>query len=359
MSERTYQMLWDCKYCGTQKLLGLTHRHCPNCGAPQDATARYFPSASERVEVRDHVYAGADVVCPACQEASSKKAAHCFNCGSPLTDAADVRRRKDRDGDSAGTDSKAAAIVEARAGEAQATEAAGGTARWGASEANAPRPPKKRSTMKRDLTILAVIFVPLTALFFLNIFWTKTIQVEIARHHWAREITIERLGDVSESGWCDSLPSGARVTSREYVTRSTRKVADGQSCSTRQSDNGDGTFSEKEVCKTTYRSEPVKDYKCRYLVTKWHQARVVKADGDFAHPPVWPALDLAKLGSCNGCEREGKRSESYEVILRDKASGEEEPCEVEEAKWRRFQPGKVYQTERMMVGGIVCGLIEP
>ena len=31
--ERVYEMLWDCAFCGTQKLLGLQHRHCPSCGA--------------------------------------------------------------------------------------------------------------------------------------------------------------------------------------------------------------------------------------------------------------------------------------------------------------------------------------
>ena len=31
--KKTYEMMWDCPYCGTKHLLGLTHRHCPNCGA--------------------------------------------------------------------------------------------------------------------------------------------------------------------------------------------------------------------------------------------------------------------------------------------------------------------------------------
>ncbi len=44
VSEKTYEMLWDCKYCGQRKNLGLSHRHCPNCGAPQDPAARYYPT---------------------------------------------------------------------------------------------------------------------------------------------------------------------------------------------------------------------------------------------------------------------------------------------------------------------------
>ena len=50
MSEKqlgTYQMLWDCSYCDSKKLLGITHRHCPGCGAPQDPSKRYYPKDDE------------------------------------------------------------------------------------------------------------------------------------------------------------------------------------------------------------------------------------------------------------------------------------------------------------------------
>lgn len=36
MSESTegvYEMFWDCAFCGTTALLGVTNRHCPSCGA--------------------------------------------------------------------------------------------------------------------------------------------------------------------------------------------------------------------------------------------------------------------------------------------------------------------------------------
>ena len=52
MSESTegvYEMFWDCAFCGTTALLGVTNRHCPNCGAPQDETRRYFPPPGKEV----------------------------------------------------------------------------------------------------------------------------------------------------------------------------------------------------------------------------------------------------------------------------------------------------------------------
>src|SRR3954463_12995645 len=87
-NSKTYEMQWDCKFCGTKKLLGKTHRFCPNCGAQQDPTWRYFPADSEKVAIQDHIYVGADTICKACQTLNSGKAEFCGNCGAPLSDAA-------------------------------------------------------------------------------------------------------------------------------------------------------------------------------------------------------------------------------------------------------------------------------
>src|SRR6185295_10750417 len=91
MSERVYEMLWDCAYCGTRKLLGKTHRFCPKCGAPQDPEKRYFPTEDEKVAVEDHVYVGADRLCGNCGSAMSAKALHCTQCGAPLEGAREVK----------------------------------------------------------------------------------------------------------------------------------------------------------------------------------------------------------------------------------------------------------------------------
>ena len=61
-SQGRFEMLWDCPNCGTDKLLGLTHRHCPNCGAAQDPSKRYFPADDQKVAVENHPYQGAELV---------------------------------------------------------------------------------------------------------------------------------------------------------------------------------------------------------------------------------------------------------------------------------------------------------
>src|SRR4051812_19922262 len=95
MDEAIYEMCWDCKFCGQKKLLGLTHRFCAGCGAPQDPAARYFPSDDEKVAVKDNPFVGVDVACPACKQPMSRAAKCCTNCGGPIDKGAEVARRAD------------------------------------------------------------------------------------------------------------------------------------------------------------------------------------------------------------------------------------------------------------------------
>ena len=66
MEETHYEMLWDCEYCGMEKLLGVSQRYCPGCGSAQNPSTRYFPEDSDKVAVADHKYMGADRQCSAC-----------------------------------------------------------------------------------------------------------------------------------------------------------------------------------------------------------------------------------------------------------------------------------------------------
>src|SRR4051812_37296966 len=88
-----YEMLWDCQYCGTKKLLAKTQRFCPSCGGAQVAKWRYFPADEEKIAVKDHIYVGVDRMCPACGVANARIAKHCISCGSPLDEAKDAEQR--------------------------------------------------------------------------------------------------------------------------------------------------------------------------------------------------------------------------------------------------------------------------
>src|SRR5690606_36771356 len=98
--------------------------------------------------------------------------------------------------------------------------------------------------------------------------------------------------------------------------RDTRQVPDGEECTTRRVDNGDGTCSERRTCRTVYRSEPIYDQRCYFTVDRWGYERSVTTSGaSLNEAPFWPQACLARTGSCIGCEREGERVEEYHVIL--------------------------------------------
>lgn len=327
VSEKTYEMLWDCKYCGQRKNLGLSHRHCPNCGAPQDPAARYYPSDAEKIAVQDHPYFGADVLCPACRAPNSRNAKCCVQCGSPLANAVDVRLQQDQ-------------VVGAPPGPpAGAAPAAVG---------------KRRSPLVIVLPILGVLALVGVGIFFL--LRTRAGSFTVVDKTWERTIDVEQLSMAHGSAWCDSLPSGARALSRHREQRSTKQIPDGQTCVTRRKDQGNGTFKEVQECTPKFRDEPVMDDRCDYEAQVWTVERTASSKGGANEAPSWPPTNVTGVGcSSLGCEREGKRVETYHVKLREPTSGEESTCDFEPARWQGFAVGSRYDGRiGAMTGHIDC-----
>ncbi len=317
-STGTYEMLWDCGFCGSKKLLGLTHRHCPACGAAQDPSARYFPPAGEEIAVEDHAFTGADKVCAACTSPNAAKAAHCGNCGFALEGADEVQRQADQ--------------VEADGGDFVGLFAEVGTQ---------PPPAKKGGAKGKIIGGIVGLVVAVVAAALL---WKKDVQVEVAGHAWNRTIGIERYQSDEDTSWCDSMPRDAYRVSRSREVRSHNKVPDGEDCKTRRKDNGDGSFSTVRDCKTRYRDEPVHDDKCRFLVDRWTEVRQAKESAASKDPaPHWPAVELTRPGTCKGCEREGKRKERYTVHFASTADAEKYECAFPEARWTSIEAGERWQ----------------
>lgn len=314
----TYQMLWDCKYCGTPKLLGLNHRHCPNCGSAQDEDARYFPDDADKVAVEDHEFVGADLDCPRCSSPMSAKAAHCTNCGVNLAGAQQVTKVDERPPPKA-----------------------------------APPPPKRGKG--RWIGVVALILLAVLVL----VFWKQDVAVEATGHRWERTVVVERYGPQTQSAWCDSMPRDAYNVSRSREVRDHRQIPDGQTCTTARRDNGDGTFTEYQDCQPKYRSEPIYDDKCRFQVDRWAKARTAEASGGLTDPVVWPDPKLARTGTCRGCEREGKRREAFSVVFR-RDDGKDFACPFPQAEWKQIAVGAAFTTkEGVVVGGPSCGKLQP
>src|SRR5262249_39288966 len=148
------------------------------------------------------------------------------------------------------------------------------------------------------------------------------------------------------------VPFGAYDLSCHREQRSTKKVPDGETCHNVRKDKGNGTFREVRECEPKYRSEPVYDDRCTYTVERWIESRHVDMSGaSLADQPRWPDAALRRTGSCLGCEREGKRSEHYEVKFKLEPSGKLDSCSFPEAKWRTFEQGGRWPAKAHVVGG--------
>jgi hypothetical protein len=344
----TYQMLWDCQYCGTKKLLGVTHRFCPNCGAAQNPAARYFPADDEKIAVEDHELVGADIICPACGTANSGKSNNCQQCGAPLeggeraSTLGDEVRAENARFESSGSRDIAMERFQAE------------MARVGGDNT--------QGKGKRNWIIIAVVvaLVACVGLVLLSIFWTRTDSVQVVGHSWERAIDIESLSPVQDSAWCDSMPGDAYSVSRRQEQRDTRRVQDGEECSIRRVDNGDGSFSERRECRPTYREEPIYDDRCYFTVDRWRVTRTATAEGDsLSDTPAWPPVNLARTGNCLGCEREGSRREAYTVHFRLPERQDSVDCNYDQERWQQFAIESQWQVNVSVVTGQMdCGSVE-
>lgn len=346
---KVYEMQWDCKYCGTNKLLGKTHRFCPNCGAAQDPDTRYFPSDDEKVAVEDHVFVGVDKICGSCGTLNSGSAEFCQQCGAPLTEAARARTLGDdqviRDGE-AFTSSGSPDLAQERFDSEM--------------ERIGVRQPDKAPGKRNFAAIgcVALIAVAIVAVL-VAIFWRQDTSAYVTGHSWEREVRIEQLSAVSQSAWCDQMPGDAYSISRRQEQRSSRQVQDGEECSTRRVDQGDGTFREVRECRPRYRSEPVYDDRCYFTVNRWGYTRSIKAEGaSLSEAPNWPAVTLSRSGTCLGCEREGGRNDTYSVYLRE--GDNTYTCNVDQEQWAAMPIESTWTfSVGVLTGQPDCSSLEP
>jgi hypothetical protein len=343
---KTYEMLWDCKYCGTKKLLGKTHRFCPNCGAAQDPASRYYPSDEEKVAVEDHIYTGADLICDSCDTLNSAKAEFCQQCGAPLANA-----------------KSASSLGEQRRAEGQ-TFASSGSRDLSQErfDKEMERVGVKKTTrtgpnwMMYGLIGVAVVVI---AGILVALLWKREQSAYVAGRSWEREISIEAYGPQSENNWCNIMPGGAYNVTRRSEQRSSRQVADGEICETVRHDNGDGTFSEREECRTKYRDEPVYDDMCYYTIDRWSYSRSASAvSSSVEDQPRWPETGIQRSGTCIGCEREGQRREIYRVDLRE--GDKTYTCEVDQSLWQNMPIESIWTFNVAVVTGRPdCGSLKP
>jgi len=191
--------------------------------------------------------------------------------------------------------------------------------------------------------VIGLVVLALVVLLVLRATLKKDAEVTVSGHEWRREIAVERFDEVEDKGPCSSVPSGARIVARGKAE---------PTCTTKRSDNGDGTFKEKKEC-----TEAVEQ--CTYKVERWKALSSVKETGGLDREPVWPVLRLRE-GTCRGCERAGEKTEAYKVSFTG-AAGKEFSCSWKDAaKWRAYTKGAKFKAKIRVVGGdLDCDSLKP
>ncbi|MEW6578503.1 MAG: zinc ribbon domain-containing protein [Chloroflexota bacterium] len=347
----TYQMLWDCKFCGTQKLLGVTHRHCPNCGAAQDPEQRYFPAEEDMVALEDHPYVGADKICPACQQPNSAASTYCTECGADLATGvvAPTQGVREIGTGRAETDTRRDVVKDKFDAE---------MAHVGVS-----RPPGRKVLGLSAGAWLAIAVVALLAICIGGAIYALTYRTSaegtVSALGWERTIAIESFQAVPGSAWEDDVPGDAYGISCKREQRGTRQVPDGSHEECRDTDQGDGSF--RRECRTVqdYRDEPVYDNWCKFTVNRWAYAREVTASGTGDDPPAWPTYTLALGTGTLGRERAGAQREQYTVVLRLE-DGDEQTCRFDdEADWAQYRAGMAVSLKLDITGDADCATLKP
>lgn len=304
----SYEMLWDCPHCDTKGNLGKTHRYCPNCGAPQDESKRYFPTEAQRVKVVDHAFTGVDRKCPNCGTPQSAKASNCGNCGAILDGA------------------KAVPLV-------------------------FDKQPVKPKGRRWGWWILVAVIV------FSTLIWWRCIRkreiaLQVTGHRWSTIAEIEEYRDVEDHQWRNQVPTEARMVTCRQKERSTRQVPDGETCKMVRRDKGDGTFEEVNQCTPRTRSEPVYDDWCDFRINRWTKVEELPKSGT-GLTATFADVPPSKITLGLGQRRPGPRHATYTLDLHDGKNAR--TCDVSEGTWRKYADGQRIKAQvRASSGNLVC-----
>ncbi len=204
--ENVFQMLWDCRFCGTKKLLGLDHRHCPNCGAAQDPAWRYFPTDEDKKAVTDpsYKYEGIDKSCPFCKQPNSAAAKFCVVCGGDLTNATSVELKDEKL-----ASGKAEDLTLKKFQQQQAAIAAQN---------------KGMPGWLKVLLVIGVIALIIGGVIFALSKSTYGSQLKVTDANWERTLQVLQYNVVSGDTWCDSVPGDAynRISRTDFETKTER-----------------------------------------------------------------------------------------------------------------------------------------
>lgn len=333
---KTYQMLWACPFCGTKKLLGLDHRHCPNCGAAQKPEWRYFPSDADKKFVDDpnYEYAGVDKECPFCHQPNSALAKFCVSCGGDLTNAKAVTL-KDHVLAGSTADTGQAEDLVLKKFQAEQTAIKG---------------KKGNSALPRILIALVILAVVIGGGLFALSKITHPGSFEVSGVTWERTISIEQLEPLNQVSWQESVPGDAYNRSC-YSKQRSYQESESYACGVVHVDNGNGTGrDETKYCTrsiTKYRT----DTECSYTVDRWQHLRDLTTQGGQNDALVWPNFTSAQTAII-GAQREQSRQQTLQIVFKDVSKSDSNATfnydlhdDKDIPKWQSFKVSQRYEVK--------------
>lgn len=349
---------WDCKYCGTKKIDGLTDV-CPNCGKQKSEDVKYYMDG-QHVYVTDEELSSArilksdcdgkhpDWVCPYCSQLNNYRDDVCVACGGQKSES-----------------------------ERNYQDAAEPDYHVDTGTHNKPEPMSGKALRRIPIKGIGILLsiIMMIVLCVLGFYPIKK-TVTVTGFSWERSIIIQEERTVAEDDW--SVPPGGRVyDTREeirgyesvldhYETRyetKTREVYDHDEVYYTYEDNGNGTFTEIEhsspVYRTetytepyqepVYRQEPVWDTKYYYEIERWFDADTYESSDDDKNPYWNSDYKLSPN------QRDTKRYETYLVHYSDGTQDE-----VPYTEWNNIAIGDGYEITYCRLGivykkqSIVC-----
>ena len=334
---KTVEGKWDCEYCGTTHIPGLT-KVCPNCGNPVSEGQKYYLSGDPMSLPAIRESDGAEWVCRYCGTYNHHDAKTCVNCGGDLAGAEDYfsqgKKYKEIPVERNTTVSR-----EHTTAKAVNLEAKNENKEIPLVLKKAPIWLKVAAVWMILVSIIGTIFMP------------HTVSATVVEKSWHREQEVEVYKTVEDGGWY--LPEGAHD---EYQTweinhynhvlkgyetvpvQKSRQVYDGEACSIYTTSNGDGSFDVHESCHSTYRTEwytdyeqravyedvPVYDWYYHYQIERWVPEETLTAEGK-TNSIYWPTKELSEN------ERYGATKERYTVVV--EAKGREHSSKVSEQQY--------------------------
>lgn len=138
--------------------------------------------------------------------------------------------------------------------------------------------------------------------------------VTVAGFEWERTVEIEDRETVRQESWEEEVPEGARIIARRRQVHHVER---------RQEGTRDG--------RPVYRERRVYGQRVAYDVDRWSVVRTLRSSGK-DKSPRWPDIRL-NLG-----EREGKRGESYVVVLQGRGAYR---VKVPRERWLEMREGQI------------------